>query len=159
MKHIGQGMEICGGCFKPTSVRGHDDSCIIPLNLSFLKGCCSQTYLIIPHKISIWLEAECTSTNGPNPGLFSTAAWYLRLLPMRRRAQLKVHPGPQAMRLGQLQTAHIHTGMTGSYSEEFANLMWLPGHNLAASGKQDSWNKIMFLLPSLKLMPALETEA
>lgn len=52
------------------------------------------------------------------------------------------------MQLGQLQATHIHTGVTGSYFEQFASLMWLPGHNLAASGvgDQDSCNKILLLL-------------
>jgi len=58
---------------------------------------------------------------------------------------------------GAATAAHTHTGMTGSYSEQFESLVWLPGHNLAASGAgdQDTWNKIRLLLPSMKAYACL----
>lgn len=57
-------METYSVSFKPVGVRGHNDSCKIPLNLNFLKGCWSQTYLIIPQKIPIAPHRQWGTTWG-----------------------------------------------------------------------------------------------
>lgn len=95
MKHVGQSMEIYSGWFKHMSVREHNGKCTIPLNLSFLKGCCSHTYLIIPHKnlylVGRWVQYyKWAKVLLVLNGSFTPA---VHLLPTGRGTQLKAHPG------------------------------------------------------------------
>lgn len=155
-------MKTYSGCFKPMSVRGHDDSCTIPLNLSFLKGCCSQTHLIIPHKISIWLEAECISTNGPNSCLFSMAASYLqsRCCLWARGHNLRCTQDPRQCSWGSYKQPTSILGWLGvtlnslQASCGFQATIWLP---LVSEIKIHAIKFSCF--SAWKLMPALETEA